>query len=469
MKPRSIGARLTLWYASVTALTLLAFCAGVWFTLDRSLYHAVDESLRDRVDGIRRFIETQSGWLTLEEMQEEFREHSVLGPGGDLFQVADESGQWLYRSDPLYDEHVPVYRAPELGSSLRYENVVVQGTPLRFLAANVDVQGQTYTVQVAAPLRELQEGVQDFWWAALPAIPVVLLAAAAGGHWISKRALHPVDVITNTTRSISADNLSGRLIVPATGDELERLSLTLNEMMERLEASFKRISRFTADASHELRTPLAIMRTTAEVALRSLDDADRKEALEQIVAELERTSHLVDNLLLLSKADSSSAAPVLRPLDMRDAIRDAGTDAANLAQSKDVQLKLLLPEEPVYVNGDASALRRLFLLLLDNGIKYTPAGGTIEVALNAEGDEARASVRDTGIGIPERDLPYIFERFYRVDESRSREQGGAGLGLSIGRWIAEAHGGILSVESAPNCGSVFSLRLRTLRASGDRV
>lgn len=188
-----------------------------------------------------------------------------------------------------------------------------------------------------------------------------------------------------------------------------------------------------------LRTPLAIMRTTAEVALRSLEGAEHKEALEQIVAELERTSHLVDNLLLLSKADSSSAAPVL-----------------------DVQLKLLLPEEPVYVNGDASALRRLFLLLLDNGIKYTPAGGTIEVALNEEGDEAQASVRDTGIGIPERDLPYIFERFYRVDESRFREQGGAGLGLSIGRWIAETHGGILSVESARNCGSIFSLRLRTL-------
>lgn len=460
MKLGSIGARLTLWYASIMALTLVSFGGAMWLALNNSLYDAIDESLRDRVEGIRQFIETQTGWLTLAGMQEEFREHSVLGPGGDLFQVADGHGNWLYRSNPLYDEHVPVYDSAELGAGPRFENLSIQGTPLRFLSQNVRIEGRPYVVQVAAPLAELERGLGEFLWVLIPALPLTLLAASAGGYWLSRRALRPVDEIAATARTVSAENLSKRLPVPPTGDELERLSRTINDMMERLESAFRRITRFTADASHELRTPIAVMRTTADVALRGgAEPADQREALEQIAAELERTSQLVDNLLLMARADSGEAQLGRADLNLVETVREACAQAAVLARAKGVSLNVSVPENVVGLTGDRHALRRLFLLLIDNAVKYTPVGGYVEVALNEGEDAMSVTVEDSGIGIPESELSRIFDRFYRVDEARPRDKGGAGLGLAIGRWIAEAHGGALLVTSTPGHGSVFTVRL----------
>jgi heavy metal sensor kinase len=470
VKVGSIGLRLTLWYAGILAAALLAFSGGVWLGLEHSLYHAIDESLRDRVRGVREFIETQTGALSLEEMRLEFREHSVLGPGGDLFQVADADGRWLYRSDPLYDQYAPIHRTDELGSSFKLENVTIQGTPLRFFSQNVDVQGSLYAVTVAAPLGELERGIREFLWILVPAGPAVLLVASFGGYWLSRRALRPVDEITETARSITADNLSRRLAVPESGDELERLSRTLNDMIERLEASFKRVSRFTADASHELRTPLAIIRTTAEVALRdSTKHGEHTEALEDIAADVERASQLVDNLLLLARADSGEPALQLARVDAIESIREACMQGAVLARAKQVVLDVRLPSDPLDVNGDRSALRRLFLLLIDNAVKYTPTGGRIDVSASVDEGSMNAQIADTGIGIEACDLPLIFERFYRVDESRSRGQGGAGLGLAIGRWIAEAHGGTLSVQSEPRHGSVFTVRIPLADAAAPRA
>jgi heavy metal sensor kinase len=460
MKISSIGLRLTLWYAGILTAALTAFCAGLWLALGHSLYHAIDESLRDRVQGVRAFMEEQTGSLSLQEMREEFREHSVLGPGGDLFQVAAADGQWLYRSDPLYDQHTPTPRAGELGASARFENVTIQDTPLRFFSQNVEVQAIPYTVTVAAPISELQRGMRDFLRLSVPALPAVLLIAAFSGYWMSRRALRPVDKITETARSITADNLSRRLAVPDSGDELERLSRTLNEMIERLEVSFKRVSRFTADASHELRTPLTIMRTTAEVALRDrAEHPDHREALEEIVADLEQASQLVDNLLLIARADSNEAILALARVDIVDTIREASSQGAVLAKAKGVEFEARVPETEVAVNGDRTALRRLFLLLIDNAVKYTPGGGHVMVSLSVEGPCAVATVADTGIGIATEHLPHIFERFYRADRSRSREHGSAGLGLAIGLWIAEAHGGTLTASSQPPVGAVFTVRL----------
>ncbi len=301
MKVLSIRTRLTLWYFGVLAAALVVFAAGTWFAMRGSLHQAVDDSLRDRVRGIARFIEEQGDSLPLDEMQFEFREHSVLGPGGDLFQVADDRGNWLYRSDPFYDEHMPLYGQQELASGRRLESVTIQNTPLRLLSQTVTVGGARYTVQVAAPLHELNEGLSDFLWVLLPSIPVFLAVASLGGYWLSRRALAPVDEITRAARLISAQNLSQRLVVPDTGDELHRLTDTLNEMMQRLESAFTRTAQFTADASHELRTPVALMRTIAELSLRKQrSESEYREALEQIFVELERTSQLIENLMLLA-------------------------------------------------------------------------------------------------------------------------------------------------------------------------
>jgi signal transduction histidine kinase len=204
------------------------------------------------------------------------------------------------------------------------------------------------------------------------------------------------------------------------------------------------------------------MRTTAEVALRAHEHDEHSAALEQIVAEVGRTSHLVENLLQLAKADSGAERLAKAPVDVVGLAREATTEVDVLARTKGIRLASELPSSAVNVHGDPRALRQLLLILLDNAVKYTPAGGRIEVSIAADNGHASVSVRDTGIGIPAEDLPHIFDRFYRVDRARSREHGGAGLGLAIGRWIAEAHGGAILVESELERGSVFNVRLPTV-------
>jgi heavy metal sensor kinase len=452
MKGRSIGARLTLRYAAAFACALLLLAGGMLFAVRQSLYHAIDDSLGDQVEGIRRFIAEHEARLELDEVKEEFRAH------GDMFQVIDQSGRPIYRAQTLRNVTAPV--ASDVGATGRFDNVTGSGAePLRFLSRDVEIGGRQYTVQVATPLRDLQQGLRGAFGILLLTSPLVLLLASGGGYWMSRRALAPVDQITRAARSITADKLSERLAVPKTGDELERLSRTLNDMIERLEESFKRISQFTTDASHELRTPLAVMRTTAEVALRRSDEAgEHRQALEQIVAELEQTSNLVENLLLVARADAGGGQLLARPVNLVDAVGEACAEASVLARVKGVRIDARLPAEPVWVAGDPQALRRLFLILLDNAVKYTAAGGRSEASIVEAGGFAVGTIADTGIGIPDDDLARIFDRFYRVDRARSR-QGGTGLGLAIGRWIAEVHGGTISVDSEVDRGSRFTVRL----------
>ena len=326
------------------------------------------------------------------------------------------------------------------------------------------IGGRRYTVEAASPLRDLEQGLAQAVRMLLTTFPLVMLLASGGGYWLSRRALAPVDEITRAARSITADSLERRLTVPKTGDELERLSDTLNEMIGRLETAFKKVSRFTSDASHELRTPLAVMKTTAEVALRSREPAlDGPDALERIILEIDRTSHLVENLLLIARADSGTAPLSRRPVDLVEAVGDACAEASVLARMKGVDLAALLPEGPIWVTGDAHSLRRLFLILIDNAIKYTSAGGKSEASVLSRGGFAVGTVTDSGVGIAEENLTHIFDRFYRVDRARSREQDGMGLGLAIGRWIAEAHGGRIFVESAVDRGSSFRVEIPLLQ------
>jgi heavy metal sensor kinase len=452
MTLRSIGARLTLWYATLFAVGLAALGVAMWLALRQSLYHAVDEGLRDRAVGIARFIEDHESRLDLEEVKEEFRAH------GELFQVSDQRGEWVHRGADLRD----VDAAPSTGvpSEGALQTASLHGQPYRLLSQPISVGGQRFTVQVAAPLDELEEGLYDSLWFLLPAFPLTLSLATFGGYWMSRRALAPVDDIARVAKSITADDLGRRLPIPASRDELARLAETFNEMIGRLESSFRKITRFTADAAHELRTPLAVIRTTAEVAL--LEGAgrrDEREALEHVVAEIERTTQLVENLLLIAKADSGAAQLRREQVDLVATVDEACAQAGVLARVKGVALARELPERSIWVAGDGHALRRLFLILLDNAVKYTPAGGRCEVRLAENGNEVVATVADNGIGIAADDLPHVFERFYRVDRARSREQGGAGLGLALGRWIAEAHGGGVFAESTLAGGSSFRVHL----------
>jgi len=470
VKLRSIGSRLTLWYSAALALSVLVFAAAMFAALRHSLYHAVDDSLRARAGGLREFLGAHAGRRSREHIREELEEYAPLSPGAFPFQVADENGRWLYRSAGLESLALADGAPAPPDAAPRLENLQLQGEPFRLLTWRVEAGGGSYQIQVAAPLHELQEGLEDFLWVLVPAAPLILVAAAGGGYWISQRALRPVDEVMRAARRIGAENLSERLAVPRTGDEIERLSETLNEMIARLESAFQKVTRFTADASHELRTPLALIRTTAEVALRGGQaNGESREALEHIAAEVERTSGLVDNLLLIARADSGALQLRRTETDLASCAAEACSQASPLAQWKKLKLECRPPERALPVEGDPEALRRLFLILIDNAVKYTPVGGEVRLSLAKDGDRALGVVEDTGPGIPATDLPHIFERFYRVDKARSREQGGAGLGLSIARWIAETHAGEIHASSPPGAGARFEVRLplRAAQAGGD--
>jgi heavy metal sensor kinase len=453
MKSFPIGARLTAWYFGILAVVLSLFSLTAYFAMRNSIYRTVDEELRVRMEGVRRLIERTARYEP-EDLRRELREHSELA-GNTVLQVADQEGHWLYRS-PSTDR----YEIPRLREASGVPStVVLNNVPLRVLSTEIQVGDQSYFAEAAAPLDDFYSALHRFATLLVVSIPILLLGAAAGGYWISRRALSPVDQITQTARSISVQNLSSRLTVPQTGDELQRLSETLNSMLERLDAAFKKIIQFTADASHELRTPVAVMRTRTELSLRKPRSAEEyREALTQVHCELERTSELVEKLMLLARADYGVEALQLATEDLREIVREVCSQGKTLSEAKDIKFREQVPEQPVWVKADAHALRRLFLILIDNAIKYTPKGGRVDVVVGQENGFAIGEIRDTGIGIAPEDLTNVFERFYRADKARSRESGGVGLGLSIGRWIAEAHGGTIEVDSSLGGGSIFKLR-----------
>jgi signal transduction histidine kinase len=271
--------------------------------------------------------------------------------------------------------------------------------------------------------------------------------------------LNPVDRITTAAESISISNLSDRLEVPNTSDELQRLSETLNRMLSRLNSAVQRISQFTEDASHELRAPISLIRTTAELAVHHQRTNDEyHEDMVQILGESERTSKLIDSLLLLARADAGGAELQHELTDVSTSVRGALDQARTLAAEKRIELAAEF-DDPVVVRGDGEALRRLSFILIDNAIKYSAQGGRVQVGLGAVDGQAVISVSDSGIGISESDLPHVFDRFWRADKVRSRGTGGAGLGLSIARWIVEQHQGSIQVQSTPGQGSNFRVMI----------
>lgn len=455
MKRQSIRVRLTLWYSLILALSLSLFGGGAYFAMRHSVNVTLDAELHQRVEGVRGIIweDAPRGTRAIED---EFREFAAgQGERGRL-RVVDAVGHVLFSSPGMESvaRHVP-----ESYKSAAF-NGKIAGEHFRVLHESIDAAGIRYDVEVATSRKELRETLEQFLQVLYITVPAFLLFAAFGGYWMSRRALTPVDEITHTARSIGAQNLSMRLSVPQTRDELERLATTLNEMLSRLDAAFQRITQFTADASHELRTPVSVMRTSAELALRkSRTESEYREALSQILSEAEKVSQLIEQLLLLARADSGPARISTTRANLNEILEKAWRHANILAEAKHLNSEDQTPPAPVWVHGDPALLERLFLILLDNAVKYTPDGGRIELRLSFENDAVVTEIRDTGIGIAPEDIPHIFDRFYRADRVRSRETGGTGLGLAIGRWIADAHGGQIRVQSELGKGSVFQVQL----------
>jgi heavy metal sensor kinase len=460
MKPWSIRARLTAWFAAVLGLVLVVLAAATWWVLSDSLHDTIDQALADRVAAISRFLNAPGTSQSFEELREDLREYVALDPGWNLIRIRDARSVQMYRSDAFDADAVAAIPAGPLPSSGVYRDLVMRGQPVRMLTARVEVGGQPYSVEVAWPVGEFQEALNQFRWTALLIIPCGIVAAAIGGYWISRRALAPVDHIARTARAITAQELGRRLDVPATGDELQRLSETLNDMLARLETAFAETTRFTADASHELRSPVSLIRTTAEVALRRPRSGEEyRQALEGILQESERTSGLVQDLLTLTRADAGVDGWSLSRVDLRALVGALREQLGALCEGRGLTLHLDAPEQSVFVDGEQAALARMVVILADNAAKYTPASGEVRVTLRTVDGTAEIEVADTGMGISAEDLPRVFERFYRADKARSRESGGAGLGLSIAKWIVDRHGGRITIESEAGKGCLVRVQL----------
>src|SRR5437016_11167034 len=360
MKSFPIGARLTAWYFGILAVVLSLFSLTAYFAMRNSIYRTVDDELRARMEGVRRLIDRTARYEP-EDLRRELREHSELA-GNTLLQVADQQGNWLYRS-PSTDR----YEIPKLrGTSAVPSTLALNNVPLRVLSAEIQVGDQSYFAQAAVPLDDFYSALHLFATLLLVSVPILLLSAAASGYWMSRRALAPVDQITLTARSISVQNLSSRLIVPQTGDELQRLSETLNSMLERLEAAFKKIIQFTADASHELRTPVAVMRTRTELSLRKPRSAEEyRETVAQVHSELEKTSDLVERLMLLARADYGAEGLQLVTADLGEIVREVCSQGKMLSEAKEIDFREQIPGRPVWVKADAHELRRLCMILID--------------------------------------------------------------------------------------------------------
>jgi heavy metal sensor kinase len=458
VKRLSIGLRLTLWYLAIFLLAEIIFGAGMWLILRENLFDIADNALDGQAADLQRFLEARKNEPPA-QLQLEITEDFKIERSEDYLQISDTGGNSIYRSR-FFDEHpLPPLPPDELDRPL-YRNRKLGHERFRLLSEQMEVGGRVYIVRIGHPMHEEIETLDAFRGYMLWFAPLLLLAASAGGYWLSRRALAPVDALTRTARTISGHNLSSRLEQLHTGDELQRLSDTLNEMLARIESTFLRITEFTADASHELRTPIALIRTEAELALRrSRDDAEYQEALRHILLESERTAKLIEELLALARADSGRESLDVHPIDLLPLLHESASKWKQVAESRSLQFEEHLNDQRLPVIGDENALRRVVDILLDNALKYTPAPG--KVTLSADKKEGHVIVRfdDTGIGIAPEDQSRIFERFYRVDKARSRGLGGAGLGLAIAKWIVQLHKGTITVKSELEKGSIFQIEI----------
>jgi signal transduction histidine kinase len=444
----SVRTSMTLWYCLVFCLSVCLLVSGVYIGLDRAMTGTTDEHLTVRMNGFSDFLNEHMGRLPLPRVLGDLQIHVALLPELDILQDAD--GHTLYCG-------IGVQRlcgsVVEVGT-----RVIKNGKALRLHAGKYTIKGSHYTLVVADDLEPQRALLSNFRTAVLFVIPLALLCAAYGGYWLSGRAFAPVREIIGSVRSINDQSLSLRLRVPTTGDEIQLLSETLNGMLGRVEASFRHVTELTANASHELRTPLAIIRTSAEVALlnsRPTVDSHRK-ALLQICGEAEKNTRLLESLLLLARADAGMQALNLVDVSLHESVGKALNACLYLAEAKEIQINLHTHIAEARVFADPMQLNRLWLLLLDNAIKYTPPGGEITVRLQRSGEcDYSCEISDTGIGINESDLPNIFHRFFRADNARSQSEAGFGLGLAMARWIADRHHARIDVSSALGKGSVF--------------
>lgn len=456
MKRLSIRWKMTLWYGGVLTIVLTMFGAVVFGMMRHHLFQRIDqglnEELADVLSEIRRAINADG---LKEWLNRRFAAHA-----GFDFLITKPNGERFFANPRLDDKEWPT-PAPTSESEKPYFATVPIASSGRWRIVSVKAPGPDVPliVQVGRSLAAFEHESNELLATLLLAGPLTLLAAISGGYFLASRLLRPVQAMTKAAKIISADRLSERIVVVDADDELGELGQTLNAMIERLEQSFTEMQRFTADAAHELRTPLAIIRNEAEVALRlPRTGDDYRNVLENLLEEVQRISTMADQLLFLSRQDAGLSPKVREDVALDELLREVVQNMQLVAQAKDVAIQLT-DNVPCRLNSDSRLLRRVFVNLLDNAIKYADRAGIVRVCSRLSTDDVAIQVQDDGPGISAEHQPHIFDRFYRADAARSGDGNGVGLGLSICQSIVNSLGGAIRVEGEQEKGTTVTVSL----------
>jgi heavy metal sensor kinase len=440
---RPIRLRLAAWYSVAVALTLIVYAAAMFVAVRHEFFEQLDDELADDLDtAVRRVAPAADGTVTWSEDAE--RAVEAWAPGG----------QPIHRSTAL-----ALLGPPGAGAGGRYRSVLIDGRPWRTLTGSVSVGGRPMVLRVGRNETRLQMQLWEVLVVLILGVPFVIGLSAAGGYLLARRALAPLGQLASDARRITADHLHERLTPAHATDEVGQLAGIINDMLGRLQTSFDALRRFTADASHELRTPLSVIRSIGEMGL----GADRtpteyQEAIGSMLEEVDRLAGLVDTLLRLSRGDAGTVVLARERVDLAQLARDVAATLGILAEERRQHLVMDAHDEAL-VWADPTVLREAITNVLDNAVTYGPPGSTVTLRVRSNAREAVVSIADEGPGIPVAYRERVFDRFFRLEEARSREGGGTGLGLAIARWAVEVHGGHIAVEDGPRGGSVFRIVL----------
>ncbi|HEV2764449.1 MAG TPA: heavy metal sensor histidine kinase [Pyrinomonadaceae bacterium] len=462
----SLRARLTLWYVCALALILAAFGAAVYVMMSRALHRRVDEALRSTLD-----ISVTS--LTHDAQEGQSVQSAAQSTAAELshpqqaLMIFDAEGRLL--AEHPYEEDLHV-RLPDLGAipagevylyTAAEESDADDRHRLAVRRVRIPPADTPYIILASQPLEAVEDELESLREILYFATPAALLLAGLGGWFLARQGLAPVGAMARSAREIGAGSLDRQLPVANPRDELGQLANTFNELLARLDAAFAEQRRFMADASHELRTPLSVMSTAAGVTLKKehRGEEEYREALRMVAEQTRRLSRIVQDMFTLARADAGRYPLRKRPLYLDDLLAEVARAGGFLASARSVTVELSNRPESAF-HGDEDLLRQMLLNLVDNAVKFTPEGGVVRLGLERRGDEYLLSVSDNGPGIPAETRAHVFERFYRADKVRPRAQdGGAGLGLAIARWIAQAHDGDLQLVDSDGPGATFVARL----------
>ncbi len=460
MKIRAVRTRLTLWYSGILFLILLIFSGALLAYFHQTLKWSLDQALLTRIAAMEHSIEESAGHIDFSEIQEmDYFEPSSLPK---FIQIMNPGQQILVKSLNLGDYSLTP--TPEQWGKI-LENHTVFGTRqfpgkegIRYACVPFRWRGHLkYILIVGMSLESIERPVSRLRVALMLFIPILLILAGFGGWFLAGKSLRPLKDLTQRARSITVHHLNQPLTISNAGQEIQELIDVFNEMIRRLDVSFRKIKQFTADASHELRTPLTVIKGESEVALRAeRKPAAYRETIRRILEEADYMTRIVESLLLLSRIDAGQLQLKKVPVDLSSLVERVVRELTFLATRKNLRLNTRL-EKGAIVQGDEERLEQVIKNLVDNSLKYTESGGEISVEVFREKGNVFLRVSDTGVGIPAEDLPRVFDRFYRVDKSRSRKIGGSGLGLSIVKWIVDAHRAHIEIQSDEGKGTAVTV------------